>query len=120
MLAADEKLRRQRRLAMVLMPLMTVVWAGMSMFNAVLLGAWGWVQVAIIAVAVALAIPFYRRSVLRMMPARSSRELGHGLLARRRCPSCLYKFGHAVAEGDGCVVCPECGAAWRLGGDAAT
>ncbi len=35
------------------------------------------------------------------------------LLAARRCASCAYSLGGATAS-DGCTVCPECGAAWRL------
>jgi hypothetical protein len=30
-----------------------------------------------------------------------------------RCPACLYQLAGQVAEPDGCVVCPECGGAWR-------
>lgn len=33
------------------------------------------------------------------------------------CRGCGYGFEGLCAERDGCVVCPECGAAWRLGGD---
>jgi hypothetical protein len=43
--------------------------------------------------------------------------------ARRRavamvgtCPACMYDLSGSVAESDGCTVCPECGAAWRVGG----
>ncbi len=35
------------------------------------------------------------------------------LLAVRRCASCAYLLG-GEPEADGCTVCPECGAAWRL------
>jgi hypothetical protein len=30
------------------------------------------------------------------------------------CPSCAYKIDELVPEPDGCTVCPECGAAWRM------
>jgi len=30
------------------------------------------------------------------------------------CPSCAYNMEGVVLEHDGCTVCPECGAAWRL------
>jgi hypothetical protein len=30
------------------------------------------------------------------------------------CPSCRYPIGDIPAAEDGCTVCPECGAAWRL------
>lgn len=29
------------------------------------------------------------------------------------CPSCAFSLAGLVAEDDGCVVCPECGVAWR-------
>ncbi len=35
-------------------------------------------------------------------------------LAKEYCPSCGYRLLGAPPEGDGCTVCPECGAAWRL------
>ena len=31
-----------------------------------------------------------------------------------RCPSCAYELRAAPIQDDGCSVCPECGAAWRL------
>jgi hypothetical protein len=34
------------------------------------------------------------------------------LLEHDCCPSCGYRVAELVAEGDGCVVCPECGSAW--------
>ena len=36
------------------------------------------------------------------------------ILAKQYCPSCGYRLVGARPEGDGCTVCPECGAAWRL------
>ncbi len=33
------------------------------------------------------------------------------------CPACLYEVEGVPREADGCVVCPECGAAWRLVGE---
>lgn len=32
-----------------------------------------------------------------------------------RCPQCAYRLSDLKSEHDGCVVCPECGAAWRAG-----
>jgi hypothetical protein len=31
-----------------------------------------------------------------------------------RCPACAFSLQAAHAGKDGCTVCPECGAAWRL------
>ena len=35
-------------------------------------------------------------------------------LLNYRCGSCLYDLQGLDSEPDGCVVCPECGGAWRL------
>ena len=35
----------------------------------------------------------------------------------RQCPSCSYGLADLAPEPDGCTVCPECGAAWRLPAD---
>lgn len=34
-------------------------------------------------------------------------------LAESSCPACGYLLSGALSEPDGCVVCPECGGAWR-------
>jgi hypothetical protein len=36
-------------------------------------------------------------------------------LDERRCPSCGYDLTGCDTAEDGCTVCPECGAAWRIG-----
>ena len=36
------------------------------------------------------------------------------MLKDRICPSCRYNLDGTSPESDGCTVCPECGAAWRL------
>jgi len=35
-------------------------------------------------------------------------------LKRGVCPSCSYPLNRCPSDTDGCTVCPECGAAWRL------
>lgn len=35
------------------------------------------------------------------------------LLAHGRCGQCIYIIHGLMPESDGCVVCPECGAAWK-------
>jgi hypothetical protein len=35
-------------------------------------------------------------------------------IQERICPSCLYDLQNLPPQEDGCTVCPECGAAWRL------
>jgi hypothetical protein len=46
---------------------------------------------------------------------RWSARVRQAFLDERRCPSCGYSLGDLAAQPDGCTVCPECGAAWRLG-----
>ncbi len=55
----------------------------------------------------ALAMPFTTFRRLRKLEAQR-RSLP------RLCPQCLYELHGLPAEDDGCVVCPECGAAWRF------
>lgn len=45
---------------------------------------------------------------------RGSRRIAAALLAEGLCPQCGYGIGGVPAEGDGCSVCPECSAAWRV------
>lgn len=42
-------------------------------------------------------------------------DTARGLLACRRCPSCLYELEMLPADSAGLTRCPECGAAWNLG-----
>lgn len=35
-------------------------------------------------------------------------------LYMRRCPTCDYVLHAVTAQPDGCTVCPECGAAWKI------
>ena len=37
-----------------------------------------------------------------------------GLVAINRCASCGYNLQKLPAAEDGCTICPECGAAWKL------
>ena len=45
---------------------------------------------------------------------RSDEHGMRAILRIGRCPSCLYELDGVPAEPDGCTVCPECGAAWRV------
>ncbi len=41
------------------------------------------------------------------------RALVRAMLRAQRCPSCDYDLRGSPAQPDGCILCPECGAAWR-------
>ncbi|MFN0134246.1 MAG: hypothetical protein ACKVW3_17170 [Phycisphaerales bacterium] len=43
-----------------------------------------------------------------------SAPITHALVARRLCASCGYSLAGLGTEPDGCTVCPECSAAWRV------
>lgn len=40
--------------------------------------------------------------------------VGDYLHKTRSCPGCGYDLASSLVQSDGCNVCPECGAAWRL------
>ena len=44
------------------------------------------------------------------------RQMSHSQQSRlvRCCAACAYPLGSVVSDEDGCTVCPECGAAWKL------
>lgn len=44
----------------------------------------------------------------------SIRLVSDGLLDLGRCGSCSHPIASLPCEADGCTICPECGAAWRL------
>ncbi len=49
-------------------------------------------------------------------PGRTfARKLSKWRLGRGACAACGYALEGVLAEQDGCAVCPECGAAWKLG-----
>lgn len=60
-------------------------------------------------VPVVLLGTLYRQLWLR----RVQETLRTILLREGRCVSCLHSLEGLSVESDGCVVCPECGAAWR-------
>ncbi len=53
------------------------------------------------------------RLTLGTVRRRRFRRLVEVYLSTGRCASCGYMLAGLAMEGDGCVVCPECGAAWR-------
>lgn len=45
---------------------------------------------------------------------RSPQHAIDAMIRVRLCPSCGYSLYECEPKPDGCTVCPECGAAWRL------
>ena len=45
---------------------------------------------------------------------RSVEAAGAAFARAGLCAACAYRIDEVVPEQDGCTVCPECGAAWRM------
>jgi hypothetical protein len=61
------------------------------------------------AVSIAVVIPL---AILVLAVGRGHTAC-RDLLAGARCGACAYDLTASPVEPDGCVICPECGAAWR-------
>lgn len=48
--------------------------------------------------------------------APNERVVGPGVQELKMCLICGYDLRDVPPAGDGCSVCPECGAAWKVGG----
>lgn len=70
------------------------------------------VQVFDVAAPLALAVGAWLGWFL--LQPRFHRWAVDSVLRLGRCPACTYDIGGLRVESDGCTVCPECGAAWRL------
>jgi hypothetical protein len=44
----------------------------------------------------------------------AAKDVRAAVLAEGHCPSCGYALKGIVPEADGCIVCAECSAAWRV------
>jgi len=66
--------------------------------------------VVCVCVAALTAILIYRSLARQKMTP----FIVGAFLAERRCPACGYDLAGAAPADDGCTVCPECGAAWKL------
>lgn len=70
-------------------------------------------------IIVTFATPFVPLVALGVLCVRTGWRLAvERVCETGECPSCLYPLEGLKAEMDGCIMCPECGAAWRLGGEA--
>lgn len=74
------------------------------------------IAVLVFSPVAATLILVVSRSVASATESLDSRRIAaKGMMIRsRRCPACAYRLTGIDAESDGCVVCPECGAAWEL------
>lgn len=67
----------------------------------------GWKYVAVVAIGPILTLIAGKL----ILPATKS-PTQRLYLDRGRCPQCAYRLSDLKPEADGCIVCPECGAAW--------
>lgn len=69
-----------------------------------------WLFAAVIGIGIAVLVGWmgYGRRTRRHASAVIDAFLREG-----RCPGCAYVLDGTVSAPDGCVVCPECGAAWK-------
>jgi hypothetical protein len=52
--------------------------------------------------------------LMKVLVTWRSRAIIDHLLSKHRCPACAFDLRGLTADPDGCTICPECGAAWRL------
>lgn len=71
----------------------------------------------IAALAVFRIVAIERRRARTFLRGASSAQIADAMLAEGRCPACAYSIRTINRADDGCVVCPECGAAWTLPSD---
>ena len=54
-------------------------------------------------------------AISQNMRVRYARRIMNAMAQQGLCLSCSYDLCGLPTESDGCVVCPECGAAWKVG-----
>lgn len=83
-----------------------------SLLYAILIDGFGMPDVfgkVILIGSVAAGVCLYRFGL-----GHSRYRLCHAMLRLCRCASCGYSLSGISAEADGCTVCPECAAAWKI------
>jgi hypothetical protein len=73
-----------------------------------------WVATFVAPVITALMFRPARPLVDRHYRLHRREELRSAYIRSQRCASCGYELVGLIADEDHCVLCPECGAAWRL------
>jgi DNA-directed RNA polymerase subunit RPC12/RpoP len=78
--------------------------------------SWRWLTSPWMVAAIAIGIVWTLLTRRSIRTSSFSAELvAEALLSEGRCPSCGQELaGLPKDAGDGCVVCPECGAAWEI------
>lgn len=85
---------------------------------ATLTAFWGpsagrWELVGVVAVGIALVAVQYARRSERVSENATPNDVSRAMLKAERCPCCVYMLSGVPTQPDGCIVCPECGGAWK-------
>ena len=64
--------------------------------------------------SVMFVMSFFSTLLIYKVTWRSPINGRDSLLTSGICPACAYWIAGVPPESDGCTVCPECGAAWRM------
>lgn len=64
--------------------------------------------------SVMFVMSFFLTLLIYKVTWRSPINGRDSLLTSGVCPACAYRIAGVPPEHDGCTVCPECGAAWRM------
>jgi hypothetical protein len=67
-----------------------------------------------LGVAIWAGIILLEYGLFRTSVGNPARQMTGAILKQGLCPACAYAIRGGTPESDGCVVCPECGAAWRV------
>jgi hypothetical protein len=94
-------------------PLASYAFAALSLF----FGGWtlyhgGPVDSVLVFFAIGAVVALI--GLTHRLPRADRETVVEALLSERRCASCVYDLSTISPEPDGCRVCPECGAAWKL------
>ncbi len=109
--SAARHLRPLRVFSVSCFSLMCVLIAGAYLSPALLPGRPSQVLMLVLPIVIIVAVTLVLTPWLRPMGWRLHRR---GLLGLGLCPGCGYQVAKLATEPDGCRVCPECGAAWKL------
>lgn len=72
-------------------------------------------EVVRVGAPISLGLVFVGLAVLMHAMTLGMRARAAELLRMKECPSCRYHLDDLEPDPDGCTICPECGAAWRVG-----
>lgn len=98
------------RANLIMGAILAVLFTLMALFGPAA-GRWEWLTLLGIGMAV-VAVQYVRRAE-RVSENATPNDIARAMLRAQRCPSCGYTLSGVPKQEDGCVVCPECGGAWR-------